>query len=283
VHHYDWAFDDSIASALASHGLRWLPIIDYSAPWAQSVAGRDHSPPSPTSAYADYAAALARRYGPGGTFWASHPGVPSQPVDAYEIWNEPDNPAFWSPTPNAAAYANLYLTTRAAIDAVQPAATVIVGGLTHPASFLPAMLAADPALRGHVDGVGIHPYGATPSAVLTAVKLARQALDSLGMGTVALYVTEVGWTTHPDGALDWAPSRQRPSYITTTLTDLGHVNCGLADVLLYTWLTPERDAANPQDWFGISPPGGGPTPDTIAFADGLRAGSSPGTSIPLCG
>jgi hypothetical protein len=103
------------------------------------------------------------------------------------------------------------------------------------------------------------------------------------MGTVALHVTEVGWTTHPAGAIDWAPSRQRPSYINTTLTDLGHVNCGLADVLLYTWLTPERDPANAQDWFGISPPGGGATADTIAFAQGLRAGSSPGTAISLCG
>lgn len=283
THHYDWSFDDSIAASLTEHDLRWLPIIDYSAPWAQSVVGRDHSPPAPISAYADYAAALARRYGPGGSFWTSHPNLAPLPVGTYEIWNEPDNAAFWSPTPDAAAYANLYLRARAAIDSVQPNASVIIGGLTHPASFVPAMIAANAGLAGHADGVGVHPYGATPTAVLDAVRTTRLKLDSLGMGTVPLYVTEFGWTTHPMGALDWAPARDRPGYIARTLADLGHVDCGLADVLLYTWLTPERDQANAQDWFGISPPGSGTTPDTVSFAQGLRAASSPGTTIKLCG
>ena len=282
-HRYDWTFDDSIAASLAEHGLRWLPIIDYSAPWAQSVAGRDHSPPASTSAYVAYGEALARRYGPGGAFWTTHPGLTPQPVDTYEIWNEPDNSVFWSPTPNAAAYANLYLSTRTAIDSVQTNARVIIGGLTHPASFLPAMVAADPGLVRQVGGVGIHPYGATPSSVLDAVRKARLTLDSLGMGTVPLYITEFGWTTHPAGALDWAPSRDRPSYVARTLTQLGHANCGLADVLLYTWLTPERDPANAQDWFGISPPSGGSTADTVAFGQGLRAATSPGATIAPCG
>ena len=46
VHHYDWRFDDTIAAALASHRLKWLPIIDYTAYWAESVPGKDHSPPT---------------------------------------------------------------------------------------------------------------------------------------------------------------------------------------------------------------------------------------------
>ena len=39
VHSYQWAFDDRVVGTLAAHGLRWLPIIDYTAPWAQSVPG----------------------------------------------------------------------------------------------------------------------------------------------------------------------------------------------------------------------------------------------------
>ena len=70
THHYDWSFADRIAGALAAHGLRWLPIVDYSAPWAQSIPGQDHSAPSSVAAYGGYAAALAQRYGSGGTFWA---------------------------------------------------------------------------------------------------------------------------------------------------------------------------------------------------------------------
>jgi hypothetical protein len=282
VHHYDWSSDDTIASALASNHLQWLPIVDYSAPWAQSVSGQDHSPPSDPGDYAAYAAALARRYGPGGSFWSSHPGLTPDPVTTYEIWNEPDNPAFWSPKPNPSAYATLYEVARNAIDAAQPDARVLVGGLTHPASFLTDMLAAAPALKNQIDGVAIHPYGPSPNAVLASLRAARLALGSLGLPTVPLYVTEFGWTTSPRGALDWAPAAARPHYIESTLSALGHLDCGVAAALLYTWVTPERDPANAQDWFGISAPSAAPTPDTAMFAAGLHAATSAGPTLDLC-
>ena len=282
VHRYDWAFDDLIAAALAAHGLRWLPIIDYSAPWAQSTTGRDHSPPAHTADYAAYALAFAQRYGPGGTFRRAHPSIPPQPMDTYEVWNEPDNPAFWYPSPEPSAYADLYVQTRAAIETVQPDARVLVGGLTHPAAFLPAVLAAAPVLAGQLDGVAIHPYGPTPQAVLDNVRAARTALASRGLNRVPVYVTEFGWTTHPPGAHDYLPERLRPSYIERTLGALGHVDCGVAAALLYAWVTPERDPANPQDWFGITPPGGGSTPDIAAFASGLREAAAPGPTEALC-
>ncbi len=283
AHHYDWVFDDLIAAALATHGLRWLPIIDYSAPWAQSVAGRDHSPPANPADYAAYAAAFAGRYGPGGSFWREHPELAQQPVDTYEIWNEPDNAVFWYPVPDPAAYADLYLRARDAIDAVQSGARVIVGGLTHPTSFLPAMLAAAPQLRGQLDGVAIHPYGTSPEAVLGNVRSVRTTLNSLGLGTVPLYVTEFGWTTSPPGALDYLPEQLRRTYIQRTLAALGHLDCGLAAVLLYAWVTPERDRVNSQDWYGIDPPGGGSSSDVTAFSAGLREATSPAARIPLCG
>ena len=80
VHHYDWSFDDSIAGALAAHGLQWLPIIDYSA-----AVGRSRSPAATTrrrssaADYAAYAGALAARYGAGGSFWRAHPELPARP------------------------------------------------------------------------------------------------------------------------------------------------------------------------------------------------------------
>ncbi|HEV3128238.1 MAG TPA: hypothetical protein VGY32_04605 [Solirubrobacteraceae bacterium] len=282
THRYSWAFDDTIAGSLAAQGLRWLPIIDYSAPWAQSVPGQDHSPPSSPADYAAYAAALAGRYGPGGSFWRGHPELPPQPVDTYEIWNEPDNTSFWKPAPNPAVYADLYQRSRDAIASLQPAAHVIVGGLTHPTEFLPALLAAAPGLRGHVDGVAIHPYGATPAAVLGRARDARTVLRSLGLYDVPLYVTEFGWTTKPPGALDYLPARLRPAYIEQTLAALGHTNCGVSAVMLYAWVTPERNPPDSQDWFGIHPPGGGSPPDTTAFVRGLSAAGSPAPPQAVC-
>jgi polysaccharide biosynthesis protein PslG len=281
-HHFDWTFDDRVAGSLASHGLRWLAILDYSARWAQSIPGEDHSPPKAAPQFAVFAAAFAARYGTGGTFWHQHPTVPALPVDTYEIWNEPDNPVFWRNGPNPAGYASLYRSTRDAVLAVDPAARVIIGGLTDPQWFLPAMLRSLPDLAGHIDGVAIHPYGATPYDVLGHVRTARATLDYLGLANVPLYVTEFGWTTRPAGALDWAPAQARPSYITGSVAALGHTNCGIAAVDLYTWTTPRANRADPEDWFGISPPKGGTSADTIAFVAGLRQAVASAPSLTLC-
>ena len=279
MHTYDWSFDDQIAGALAAQGLTWLPILDYSAPWAQSVAGQDHSPPRSDADYAAYAGAFAARYGAGGSFWRAHPSVTATPVTTIEIWNEPDNGQFWVPGPSAGAYAALYLAARSAVDAVNPGIRVIVGGLTQPKSFLPEMAEADPQLRGHVDGVAIHPYG-PPAVVVAKVRSARAALVALGMGTVPLYITEFGWTTDPPTAPDYAPAARRPSYITAALTALGHLDCGLAAVLEYTWVTPERDRSDSQDWYGIADPSdpAAATADTAAFTAGLRAAAASGSA-----
>jgi hypothetical protein len=283
VHRYQWSFDDSIASALAAHGLRWLPIIDYSAPWAGSTPRQDHSPPARVGDYAAYAAAFASRYGVGGSFWRQHPELPAQPVDTIEIWNEPDNPGFWSPGPDAGRYDELYLGARVAIAAVNPSVRVIVGGLTAPARFLPAMLAARPDLRGHVDGIAIHPYAGNPLAVLARIRAARHVLRALGLAAVPLYVTEVGWTTEPPGALHYLAESLRPTYIEATIAALGHLDCGLAAALIYTWVTPERNRSNPEEWFGIDPPSAAGGPDAAAFTGGLRAARAAGAGVPLCG
>jgi hypothetical protein len=277
VHRFAWGFDDEVAGALARLHLRWLPILDYVTGWDQSVPGQDHSPPRSAADYAAYAAAFAGRYGVGGSFWREHPELPQLAVAQYEIWNEPDNPVFWAPRPDPARYSQLYASAAAAIHAADPPAQVLVGGLTNARAFLPAMLAADPSLRLQVDGVAIHPYAVTPAAVLANVAGARRVLDSLGMALTPLYVTEFGWTTSPRGALDGAAPRVRPRYIEQTLAALGHTGCDVAAVTLYTWVTPERDPRNAQDWFGVSPPRDpGHSPDVTAFETGLRRGLEPG-------
>jgi hypothetical protein len=281
VHHFDWAFDDRVAGALAAYGLRWLPILDYTAPWAQSIAGQDHSPPSSDAAYAAYAGAFAARYGAGGAFWRAHPGLRAEPVQAYEIWNEPDNAEFWTPRPNAGRYAALYEQAREAIAAADPRARVLVGGLKSPATFLPAMLAAQPQLRGHIDGIAIHPYG-SPLVVLAKIRAARAAIASLRLGPVPLYVTEFGWTTSPPAAIGYAPAAKRPGYVASTVAALGHLNCGLAAVVLYTWVSPGRDPNDSQDWYGINGVDGALTPSVAAFDAGLRAARAPQAQIRLC-
>ena len=273
VHRYDWAFDDLVAASLAEHGLRWLPIVDYSPAWVQSIPGQDHSPPRSVADYAAYAGALAARYGADGSFWRLHPSLPRLPVQALEIWNEPDNALFWVPAPDPGRYAMLYAAARQAIHAADPAARALVGGLTDASRFVGPMVAADPALLGGIDGVAIHAYGPTPASVLDNAAGARQALDAAGLSSVPLYVTEFGWTTSPPGALDFLPSSLRPQYLASTMQGLGRVACayGLAGVILYTWFSPQGNPADSQQWFGISPPGADGSQDVTAFTDSVQA------------
>jgi hypothetical protein len=98
------------------------------------------------------------------------------------------------------------------------------------------------------------------------------------MASVPLYVTEFGWTTAPPGALDYVAAARRPSEIESTLAELGRLSCGVAAVLLYTWVSPDRHPADSQDWYGIARPAGGPTASTAAFAAGLRAAAAGGGS-----
>ncbi len=281
-HRYDWNFDDRIAAALAAHDLRWLPIIDYTAPWDQSIAGADHSPPRTMADYAAYAAAFAARYGPGGAFWSAHPGLPREPVGTIEVWNEPDNPAFWTPTPDPAAYADMYLLARDAITKVQPGIRVLIGGLFQPLRSLPVMVHARPDLAGHVDGVAIHPYGNSPAVVINEVREVRAALDRLGLASTPLYITEFGWTTSPPGAHNYLPESLRPGYLTLTTAALGHTGCNVVAAIAYTWVTEDQDPSNPEQWFGINPPSGVPGPDTRAFAGGLAVAEAPPHASAKC-
>ena len=280
-HRYDWRFDDQVAGSLASSHLRWFPVLDYSAAWAQIVPGILHSAPNP-AAFAAFASAFAARYGRGGQFWRLHPDLPTIPVDTYEVWNEPDNPRFWAPRPDAAAYASLYSQTRNAIRSADPDARVIVGGLTRPEQFLPALIADAPTLKGSIDGVAIHPYGSTPGKVLDQVRGARSILRTLGLGGAPLYVTEVGWTTSPRSSRYWAPPDRRPLYLRQTLTALGHSNCDLAAVFVYTWITPEQHPLDQEDWFGIHPLDGSESADSAAFTSGLRLASAAAGQLPIC-
>jgi hypothetical protein len=265
---FDWAFDDLVAGSIAQAGLTWLPIVDYCPQWAASYPAAPHSLPRDPVQYAAFARALAARYGPGGSFWSSHKSISPLPATAYEIWNEPDQREFAAPAPNAGAYAALYTAARVAIDAVQPSATVIVGGLTDAPAFIPALVKADPGLAGHVDGIGLHPYAPTPAGVDRKVVGARAAITAAGLGAVPLYVTEFGWSTQPVGNLNYAPAGRRPALIKDALDAIAGSGCDVRQAYIYTWLTPEAHPADLQDWFGLSHPNM-PVPD--ADTDALAA------------
>jgi polysaccharide biosynthesis protein PslG len=283
-HRYDWAFADRVAGSLASHGLTWLPIIAYSAPWAASVPGNDKGAPTSADDYAAYARAFTERYGREGRFWAERPELPPAPVTTIEIWNEPDNSEFWAPAPDPAAYIDLYLKARAAIREADPRARVLIGGLTGAPTFLPQLLAARPDARGQVDGVAVHTYSPEPLGALAEARDARRTLVSLGMADVPLWVTEFGWVSRPRNSDKYATPAERPGHIASTTSALAGSDCGIDGVVLYAWITPSANPRAEGDWYGLRARDGGPTASSRAFARAVAQAARPpqGPAAALC-
>lgn len=244
---YSFGSEDAVVAALARHHIRWLPIIDYSAPWAASIPGDWRSPPASDAQYAAFAAAVAARYGPGGSFWAQNPQLPDEPVQTYEIWNEENATYYWDTGPDPAAYARLYVAARSAIRAVDPQAQVAIGGLTNPQqgmsalAFLDGMFQAVPGLAGEVDAVAIHPYASTASGTVQFVVEVRDLLDSVGAGAAPIEATEFGWQTGSATV-----EATRAASMAAVAQALGNSNCGIGLLAPYDWMDPSYISGG--DW-----------------------------------
>ena len=191
---------------------QWLPILDYSAPWAQSIPGQDHSAaPSPRRLRGlrrRVRRPLRRRAARSGAS-TRLPAAPGAHLRDLERARQPGVLGARPRTP--AAYADLYLAARDAIAAGQPGARVIVGGLTNPAR-VPAGDAARAAAAARPHRRRRDPPVRPAARSWCCARSGRRAprWTRSGWPSVPLYVTEFGWTTHPPGALDYAPGRAAP-------------------------------------------------------------------------
>jgi len=234
VHAYNWATYDSLVADLARNGLRWYPMLVYSAPWASSVAGDSFAPPAGDANYAAYAAALVQRYGASGSFWAEHPELPKLPTTVYGIWNEPSNQQYWhGPEATPARYMRLYLAARAAIKAVDPGARVAAGGLldsgvVNANEYLRAMLDSAPTTRNQIDALGWHPYVGNLDQVLSSIKRARTTLNQYGLRNVPIEVSEVGWHSGFSRA-------ERVQWMRRLAARLPHARMNVTRLMPYIW------------------------------------------------
>ena len=115
---YDWTALDQVVASIQEVGLSADLIIDGCPPWAavSGAQGNQFAQPASPAAFANWAAAVAKRYDGKGAKY-------------FEIWNEPNNPSFWAPRPDPAAYTADLKAAYAAIKNVDPSAIVLSGGL----------------------------------------------------------------------------------------------------------------------------------------------------------
>ncbi len=200
---YDYAVDRARQAGL--HVL--MPISDGVPFWASADPNRSDAGgtrqwnrywrPVSFADYADFARRVVLRYKDRG-------------VHAYEVWNEPNHPRFWPSGVDAGEYAAMLKAAAPAIRAADPAATVVLGGLTksdYP--YLEKLYAA--GARGSFDVVAIHPYtgsvdpalcwkqaGTTRNAwdAFCGIEEVRASMVAAGDSAKPIWLTEFGWSTN---------------------------------------------------------------------------------------
>ena len=213
---YDWSGLDPTMEALSRAGLEVLPFIYQTPRWLASnwrtlpVANARQR-----QAWTAFLTALAKRYGPGGEFWAEHSptGVQYQtaiptptPIRNWQIWNEANFFYFAYPV-SPSSYAKLVSISAPAIKSVNPGAKVILSGLfgepkaggnrgMFATDFLSALYRR-PGIKASFDGVALHPY-AVDTESLEAMIEGIHEVTLENHDRPGLYVTELGWGSQND-------------------------------------------------------------------------------------
>jgi polysaccharide biosynthesis protein PslG len=211
----NWAPYDSLVSDAARHGITILPLLFAVPRWMSAnpatlpVDSQEH-----LAAWRNFAAAAAQRYGPGGTFWAQNPSLPSRPLVDWEVWNEPNINAFVGGISNASTYAYFLAATTSALKQGNPHVRSLVAGLfrrpkrrqgQRMVKFLQRLYRV-PGFRRSFDGMAIHPYATKPIQALRVTEKVRRIMNRHKNRKKPIVITELGWTT---GGSDWSTSIYR--------------------------------------------------------------------------
>ncbi len=210
----DFSASDRLVEGATRRGLRFLPSVVGAPRWDREYPNRSFSPPARPEPFGAFLRALIGRYGPRGSFWAEHPGLPRVPIRAWQVWNEESGPFFWADDDRGRfpaerhrwvrPYLKLLRAAHDAVKAADPGARVVLGGLFS-ASWISMrqLYSADPRAGRLFDVASIHPYTALPANVRLTVELNRAVMDRRGDRRKPIVLTEFGWPS--------AAGRARPT------------------------------------------------------------------------
>jgi hypothetical protein len=253
---YDFADTDRLVAAAATRRIQVMPVLLWAPGWAARNPGAFASPPKDPAEYAGFAAVVARRYGPGGDFWAARVGLPRLPIHDWQLWNEPTMQGFWEEQPFAKRYVALLRAARPALRKVDPHARVVLAGLVYD---VPRALRKIYAAGGrrYFDVVAAHPFTLHVKGVGTILERTRRAMAAHGDSHKPLLVTELSWPS-ARGKVPFlygyemtekgqaARLREALPYLAARRRELR-----IERVYWYSWLTREQDKAYPFDYAGL--------------------------------
>jgi len=249
-----WTTIDNKVRLAALRGIEILPYL------TGSFCSQGYPEPGSAemTAWLSFVDDLGDRYGPGGTFWSGPSAPPvAVPIDTWEVGNEPNlphnNPGG---TLDPQKYGKFLIQTSGSVKTSQPAATVLLGGLTTPASgassvsdYLDDLYNPNPLyscctytaaqLNAAYDGLSLHPYAIASNGTATVnnITASRTALNGETSAFGAdkpIWVTEFGWPVATNIVADCSS--------TATVTVNGYQqNQYLYQVL--SWMTANHDLA----------------------------------------
>ncbi len=250
---------DQLVGLAAQRGLTVLPIILNAPSWdGQSYPGGTVALPKTPGPYAAFAKALVERYGPKGTFWAANPSIPKVPIEMWQIWNEPNIPAFWPPQPYYSRYIALLRAAHNAIKSADPTAKVVLAGLPN-YSWIELARLYQRGARNLFDVVAVHPYTRTPKGVVTILTYVREEMEKAGDAAKPMLADEISWpsslghTIHTVG-FDFATTPAGQARNIGKLLPLlvrDRVRLGLAGFYYYDWAGLDRDGYLAFDFAGL--------------------------------
>ena len=209
---FDWTASDRFVGDAAGHGIKALPFAFGTPPWVARQDGiqcdgcgtfAPHGDAA-LAAWKGFLSAAVRRYGPDGSFWAENPYIPKVPIRVWQLWNEQNSPAFYSPKPNVREYAELLHAGSEAILAEDPGAEIVLGGMfgTPQGGRKPSISAwhflaelYEAGSKRDFDTVAAHPYGARFADVRGQIGLLRAEMRRANDRRAGLRVTEIGWAS----------------------------------------------------------------------------------------
>ncbi|MFL5898097.1 MAG: hypothetical protein ACJ76D_06485 [Solirubrobacterales bacterium] len=223
---FDWSGFDNQIEAAARAGVKVLPFLAGAPEWAvpgKKVPGAGglkapaHLPVSGAArgGWTAFLTAAVARYGPTGSFWSEHPGVPKRPIREWQIWNEP-NFKYFVAKPNPAEYGQLVKISYNALHVADPGAKAILAGLFarpkgardrrtgkhkslnwYASDFVDVMYKRNPGIKAKFQGVALHPYTIYARELPGVTNEFRRFLALNHDGGKQLLVTELGWSSGP--------------------------------------------------------------------------------------
>jgi len=288
---FDFTGLDALVERATARGLTLMPILT-ATPQFHSTRPlglyNDGWPPRDPSTMLRFTYQLAKRYGTLGTFWGCvAPGLPCRrpyrPITAWQVWNEPDLPAWWRTGVDPVAYTKLLQNAFIGLKLGDLQAEVVLGGLSLrallPGGFLEQIY--DQGAAPYFDTLALHPYAANVGTVVAHIQRARTIAVAKNDASVPFRISEYGFAT--GGASGWTttvPCQAALIAATTRELSARRVELGLRSIVLLQW---QDRLGPPNPWpnfTGIVNVDGSAKPALPAFTDAVAGRPpAPGTSV----